>query len=84
MRPRREKRNYSTTAGTSFIICPFFSAHENKAIYCEGIIDGTRNGLFFETEEEKRFHKHTYCENKCKCCEIYASIRHWKWPEEDA
>ena len=78
-----QSEGYSETTGTGYIVCPFFKAHEKRAIFCEGMIDHTKCGTLFDCVEEKRFHVKTYCENKYCRCEIYLSIRHWKWPEED-
>lgn len=72
----------SETAGTSYIKCPFFKAHNNMEIHCEGLIDGCRNCTRFRKTANKIFHQKTFCENQYKRCEVYLSIRHWKWPEE--
>lgn len=73
---------HSSTTGTSYIMCLFFIAHEKKAIFCEGLICGTKCATLFDSEEEKRFHQKTYCENKYCRCEVYLSISHWQWPDE--
>jgi hypothetical protein len=78
----RKSEGYSSTTGTGYIVCPFFIAHEKKAIFCEGLIEHTKNAIVFDSDEDKKFHQKTYCENKCTRCEIYLSVSHWKWPEE--
>lgn len=78
-----ERNRISTTANTGDICCPFFIAHGRKEIVCEGLIDGTRMCCAFEDAEEKTWHQKNYCEKSYKRCEMFCSIRHWKWPEEE-
>ena len=77
-----EKNGYSATSGTDYVKCPFFVAHEKKAIRCEGVIGGCRCSNIFSSAEEKGFHMVTYCENRFDRCEHYISVMHWQWPEE--
>lgn len=78
-----QRDRISTTSNTGNICCPFFIAHGKKDIVCEGLIDGTRTWTAFEDAEKKTFHQVNYCECGYKRCEIYCSIRHWKWPEDE-
>ena len=78
-----ERDRISTTANTGDIACPFFIAHGKKDIVCEGLIDGTRMCCAFADPEEKTWHQKNYCEKHYKRCEMFCSIRHWKWPEEE-
>ena len=78
----REMCGYSGTAGTGYIQCPYFIAHARKEIYCEGLFDGCRCAMMFDTEEGKKNQQHNYCENNFRRCEMFLSITHWKWPEE--
>jgi hypothetical protein len=77
-----ESRRPSSTAGSGDIRCPFFVAHSDREIVCEGMLDGCRSCLRFMNPKDKRFHQETYCEQGFRRCEMYISIRHWKWPEE--
>lgn len=77
-----ENRRTTSTGGTSWIICPFFRSHGNREIICEGLFSGCTCGMKFENNEDKEFHKTTYCENGFKRCEYYLSVMHWRWPEE--
>lgn len=78
-----ERDRISSTANTGNIQCPFFVAHGRKEIQCEGMIDGTRMDVMFPDAEQKAFHQVNYCENSFKRCEMYCSIRHWKWPDDE-
>ena len=73
----------SSTAGTGYIRCPFFVAHGGREIMCEGIIDGARNSLKFETLAMKENQQHCYCECNYKRCEMYLAIQHFRWSEDD-
>ena len=75
-------RRLSSTSGPGDIKCPFFVAHNDIEIMCEGLIDGCRSCMRFQEAEGKQFHQETYCENGYKRCEMFQSIQHWKWPEE--
>lgn len=77
-----EERRLSSTTGTKNIVCPFFVAHHDWDIVCEGMIEGCNNCLKFKESAQKKFHQETFCENQYKRCEMYLSIMHWKWPEE--
>ena len=77
-----EKRRPSSTSGSGDIRCPFFVAHNDNEIVCEGLIDGCRTCLRFKRTDAKRFHQETFCENQYKRCELYCSVRHWQWPED--
>ena len=78
-----ETNRISTTANTGNICCPFFVAHGKREIVCEGLMDGCKTWIRFDEAEEKTWHQVTYCEHGFKKCEMYCSIRHWKWPEDD-
>jgi hypothetical protein len=78
-----ERDRFSTTANTSYICCPFFVAHSKNEIMCEGLIDGTKQICAFKNQEEKTWHKKNYCEKGYTRCEVYCSIKHWQWPEEE-
>ena len=77
-----KERRPSSTSGTGDIRCPFFVAHSDGEIVCEGLIEGCRSCMRFREAERKAFHQETFCENQYKRCEMYLSIQHWKWPEE--
>ena len=77
-----ESRRPSSTAGTGDIKCPFFVAHNDSEIVCEGMIDGCRSCMRFRETTRKKFHQETYCEKEYTRCEMYCSILHWKWPED--
>lgn len=79
---RDEGYRISSTSGTGYIRCPYFVAHGGREIVCEGIIDGARNSLKFETLEMKDNQQHCYCENNFKRCEMYLAITHFKWQED--
>lgn len=79
----KNKEWHSATAGTSYVRCPFFKAHENQAIICEGSIDGSNCAQRFKSRDDKEFHKRTYCENQYRRCEHYLSVMHWKWSGDD-
>ena len=77
-----KQRRPSATAGTGDICCPFFVAHSAGEIVCEGLIEGCRSCMRFKKPDRKIFHQKTYCEKEYKRCEMFLSIRHWKWPED--
>ena len=72
----------SSTQDTALLRCPFFVAHGDQEIKCEGMIQGTCTKITFASKREKSFHQETYCENQYKRCEMYCSIMHWNWPED--
>ena len=76
-------RRPSSTAGTGDIKCPYFVAHSDTEIVCEGLIDRCRAAMRFRDPDDKKFHKETFCENQYKRCEMYISTDHWKYWEED-
>ena len=78
-----ERERISTTTNTALIRCPFFIGHGKMDILCEGMIDGTRLRCSFDNPDAKEWHQHNYCEHMFERCEICASIRHWKWPEDE-
>ena len=78
-----ETKRVSTTQNTGNICCPFFIAHGKREIVCEGLIDGSKNWTRFDEAEEKTWHQCTYCEGRYTCCEVYRSIMHWRWSEEE-
>ena len=73
----------SSTTNTAVICCPFFIMHGKTEIVCEGLIDGTKMTCSFDRAEDKKWHQCNYCEKNYKRCEIYCSVMHWKWPEDD-
>ena len=77
-----EKRRPSSTAGTGDIRCPFFVAHSQTEIVCEGLIEDCRSCMRFKTPDPKTFHQKNYCEGNYRRCEMYCSIMHWKWDEQ--
>lgn len=78
-----KKIRLSSTQGTALLQCPFFVAHGETEIKCEGMIEGTSCRISFMNKDGKKFHQETYCENQFKRCEMYCSIKHWKWPDEE-
>jgi hypothetical protein len=76
------KTGYSSTTDTSYVTCPYFVGHGKREIRCEGTIGCSKCSHLFLTEEDKRFHKKNYCENRYTRCEHYLSIEHWRWPDE--
>ena len=76
-----ENRRPSSTAGTGDIRCPFFVAHSEQEIVCEGMIEGCRSCLRFRETAGKKFHQDTYCEKEYKRCEMFLSIQHWRWDD---
>jgi len=78
-----ERDRISSTADTGNICCPFFIAHGKREIMCEGMIDGCRMISSFDDPEGKTFHQKNYCEMNYKRCEMYCSIQHWKWSEDE-
>lgn len=76
------ERRISATAGTGNIVCPYFVAHGNTEIVCEGLIDDCRSVMKFKSAEQKTFHQTTYCEGQYRRCEMCCSIAHWKWDDE--
>lgn len=79
-----EQRNrLSTTSDTGNIRCPFFMAHSRTEIVCEGLIDGCSMCNRFTETENKAWHQANYCEKNYQRCEMFCSIRHWKWPEDE-
>ena len=77
-----ESRRTSSTAGTGDIRCPFFVAHNDYQIVCEGLIDSCRSVMRFRNTAGKKFHQETYCEKEYERCEMYLSIMHWRWTDE--
>jgi hypothetical protein len=78
-----QRDRISSTMNTGMIGCPFFIAHGKTEIVCEGLIDGTKLYCSFNDAEDKKWHQYNYCEKNYQRCEIYCSIKHWKWPEEE-
>ena len=79
-----KKRRVSSTTGTKLMRCPFFVAHSENEVVCEGLIDGCRSCMRWKKPGDKAFHQRTFCEKEYTRCEMYCSIVHWKWPEEQA
>ena len=73
----------STTARTSYIVCPFFHSHGEKNIRCEGLIDGVLDTHVFDTVEKMRDQERIFCMARWKCCEYASGILKAKYPEED-
>lgn len=78
-----ERDRISTTADTGDIRCPFFIGHGKRDIVCEGMIDGARMITSFSDAEGKAWHQRNYCEQQYCRCEMYCSIKHWKWPDDE-
>ena len=78
-----QRDRISTTSDTGNICCPFFVAHGKTVVICEGLIDGTRMCCEFKEPKSKTWHQENYCEKNYKRCEMYCSIQHWKWPDDE-
>ena len=76
-------RRPSSTAGTGDIRCPYFIAHSEIEVICEGFFDGCRSSMRFREPKDKTFHQVTFCEKEYNRCEMCMSIEHWKYWEED-
>ena len=61
---------------TKYIVCPFYCSQTSVAIKCEG--DGRRKYEFvcFDTPEQKREHRATFCQSikNCEKCDTYRRI----------
>ena len=77
------KKDGLTGRGSDDIICPFFQAHSEKAILCEGHIPDTKTEIKFKTKGEKNKQQEVYCEGIYKKCEHYIAVMHFRWPEDD-
>ena len=82
MNKKQQTRRPSSTAGCDKICCPYFKAHGEREIVCDGLIDGTKTSIGFKAERERAMHEGIYCENHWGKCEIAISIRHWRWTDE--
>lgn len=58
----------------SLILCPFYKSHEAVRIYCEGVRDDCRNGLWFFRKEPRRQYMSEFCKKDYKECMIYRML----------
>lgn len=65
-----------------FILCPYFKAHSEKAILCEGIIPDTRSEQRFERAADKKTQQEVFCEGCYEKCEHYLAVKHFRWEDE--
>lgn len=67
---------------SSDAVCPFYRFEKGRALHCEGIYS---KGIIqtFNTNEDKKRHKHAYCYklDGCKKCLIYKGIdsKYGRW-----
>ena len=56
------------------ILCPFYKSHDAVRIYCEGINEKCRNGLWFSSKDPRKEYMSTYCKKDYKACAIYQML----------
>ena len=79
---KKEKGALSGRAA-QFIRCPYFLAHSERAILCEGVIPDTRAEHKFQSKAEKATQQQLYCEGNYEKCEHYLSVLHFNWKDEE-
>ncbi len=76
-----KKNRTTSTANSTYIVCPFFRSHNDREVICEGFFAGCSCGLKFKRAEDKAFHQANYCEKNYTRCELYLSVMHWRWED---
>lgn len=72
----------SCTTGTGDIQCPFFNAHNHRAIQCVDIYPGAKNiTTNFMDDQEKEFQMDTYCRAEYRKCWLYDMAMKLNWDE---
>ena len=79
---KKTERRTSSTVGCDKICCPYFIAHGEREIVCEGMIEGTKGSTIFRAGRDKAMHEQIYCEDHWGKCEIALSVKHWRWEDE--
>ena len=60
-------------------ICPYYNKFRGKEIQCESRIHKARHVFVFQSEEEARRHKQTYCDEYCWRLCPYADVLTSVW-----
>ena len=77
------KKDGLSGKSADYILCPFFHAHGDRTILCEGNIPDTRSEVKFKNKVEKNQHQTIFCEGCYNKCEHYLSVIHFQWKEEE-
>jgi hypothetical protein len=56
------------------IVCPFYLYSAKKSISCEGVTDGSRLKMLFDTHKDMHYYRCNYCSAKYKNCKIYSML----------
>lgn len=55
-------------------ICPYFNSSDKRKISCEGITDGCKTVLEFNTQKKRDIHREIFCDARYQNCEIYKML----------
>lgn len=77
------KKDGLSSRGSDYILCPFFRAHSEKEILCEGHVPESTNVIRFKSVGEKNKQQTIFCEGCYQRCEHYRAVEHFKWTEDD-
>ena len=79
------KKEKGALSGRSaqYIRCPYFIAHSERAILCNGVIPGTRTEHKFKYAAEKTKQQNIFCEGCYEKCEHHIAVKHFNWEEEE-
>lgn len=50
--------------------CPYFLGSDKHKIVCEGVTDGSRTVLEFDTKKLRNTHRELFCNSRYQNCEV--------------
>jgi len=77
------KKDGLSGRAADYILCPFFRAHNEKEILCEGHVPGSKTIIRFNTVAEKKKQQTIFCEGCYERCEHFQAVKHFTWPDDE-
>jgi len=69
---------------SDYILCPFFRAHSDREILCEGHVPDSKTVIRFDSAGKKKQQQTIFCEGCYERCEHYQSVSHFRWEDEES
>ena len=76
------KKDGMSGRGANHIKCPYYIAHSDREILCEGHIPDSRITIKFRSDKQKAQQQHIFCEGCFERCEHYLTVKHFRWEDD--
>lgn len=70
----KEERCMADGWGAGRVKCPFWKGETDRAIFCQGLIEGEKMKRLFPTERAKQTQKVTYCCKHYQECKVFQIV----------